>query len=80
MWLGWAQASPHRFPHWVWRFSSLTGRQGRSGGRQIPADPSPCRARGGVGGSGQATGPRYLSPTKFLTVDFFCEQKCDFFL
>lgn len=45
----------------------------------MPADPSPCRAQGGTGGSGQATRPRSLSPTKFLRVDFFCEQKCDFF-
>lgn len=45
----------------------------------MPADPSPCRAQGGVGDSGQATGHRYLSPTEFLRVDFFCEQKCDFF-
>uniref|UniRef100_A0A8D2NQ74 Metabotropic glutamate receptor 3 n=1 Tax=Zosterops lateralis melanops TaxID=1220523 RepID=A0A8D2NQ74_ZOSLA len=47
--------------------------------RKMPADPSPCRAQGGVGDSGQATGHRYLSPTEFLRVDFFCEQKCDFF-
>lgn len=46
---------------------------------KCPLTPAPAEPGGALGGSGQATGPRYLSPTKFLRVDFFCEQECDFF-
>lgn len=45
----------------------------------MPADPNPCRARGGHWRLRASNRTEYLSPTKFLRVDFFCEQECDFF-